>query len=564
MLPRLIILRRVLARALQSRSFARSSGRQIGTRPQLPFLSIPTPPRPQQQFRYLTTERKARLKYEVKLGLKYVAYIYAAVAALSAGAFAISQELLERQHPTPHEWSFLTRMRYRGAHCERDQTDPNRITDWLAIMQWIKGAVERLEDPNVDGSGLKKAPSDRPRGTKDISAMPESWRRGYYESMMMYAKAAENVDGWVLDKSRNIIFPPEMMHGPSNPRPKPIPPGYKGAPKEEDCEVAFESPDNIYLRILSTEGLTTRQRMDAGLAYASWLEFKGLAGPANIMYEDAVELAASERHHLQADVLDRKSWTLDEKAGPPSANLLTSLTAYATFRARHGDVSSALPMLVSILKARRSLSNLPSDEGSSQVSQLAAPVKGSVGDMAKFVINIFAPPAYPPPPGDGTAPPTRDAKELCEEAALHLHIGEIMYASQAASREEGLAWTREAVDIAEEQLHKLDPHPSSTAERAARTTCRECLAAGLDNWSHMVARLAREEAAKKIEKESQPTKSATWFSFWGEGSKGDEDPSAVSRWAAEEKVIQERQRRSQELLDELEPPANGLMSIFHA
>ncbi|KAK3335466.1 hypothetical protein B0T19DRAFT_406533 [Cercophora scortea] len=453
-------------------------------------------------------------------------------------------------------------MRYRGAHCERDQTDPSRVTDWLAIMQWIQGAVERLENPRIDGKGLRDTPSDRPHGTKDITAMPEPWRRGYYEALMMYAKAAERVDGWVLDKSRNIVFPPEMMVGPSNPRPQPIPPGYKGAPKEEHCEAIFESPNDIYMRILSTEGLTPRQKMDAGLAYASWLEFKGITGPANIIYEDAVHLAASDLPPLLGGtpIINPDTWTLNDAAGPPSQNLLTALTAYATFRARHSDLTSAFPILVSLLKARRSLPTTPdSTSPLFTPSEPTASAKNFLSDTASLALRMVLPPAYPPPPDDGSAPPLRDAKELCEEAALSLHIGEILYASQPATREEGLGWTREAVDIAEEQLHKLG---SSAADKDARTTCRECLGTGLGNWAEMVARLAREEAAAKEALAQTPPVKASWFGgLWGEGVVKEEDRS---RWAAEEKVIVERERRAKELLDELEPPANGLSSIFSA
>ncbi|KAK3371950.1 hypothetical protein B0H63DRAFT_483378 [Podospora didyma] len=586
MRPRLLMLRRTLlgrpSKLPSPRFFAQSTVVRAGlrTRPQLPFLSVPNTTRGsrssnphQQQFRYLTTERKAQWKHDIKLGIKWTTYGWLAMGFLATAAFAISQESLERQYPTPHEWSFGTRMRFRGAFCERDQTDPTRITDPLAIIQWIKGAVERLEDPKIDGKGLKDAPPSMPPGTKDIRAMSEPWRRGYYEAMMMYAKAAENVDGWVRDKTRNMVFPPGSMIGPSNPRPRPLPPGLTGAPREENCELAYESPDDIYLRILSTEGLTPRQRMDAGLAYASWLDFKGIAGPAAIMYEDAVEMAARERDSLPVEPLDRTAWTLNEAAGQPSANLLKSLTAFATFKARNGHVSSALPILVSILKARR---NLPSETQTSLVSQISAAareasphpqISNPFQDALNTITGFFAPPAYPPPPADGTAPPIRDAKELCEEAALSLHIGEIMYTANAASREEGLGWTREAVDVAEEQLHKLS---SSAVDKDARTTCRDCLASGLDNWATMVARLAKEETAKRdaagladaaAAAKPSVTSGGGWFSLWGGETKKKED---LSRWAAEEKVIVDRQRRVKELLDELEPPANGLSSIFSA
>ncbi|KAK0656782.1 hypothetical protein B0T16DRAFT_400210 [Cercophora newfieldiana] len=557
MRPRLLLLRRPAKRPAQAlRTFIQSSVVLYSprSRPQLPFLSVSSGARNPQRVRFMTTERKERLKYEIKLGIKYTSYIWIALGVLFIGSVAVSQEMLEREYPTPHEWSFLTRQRFRGGHCERDQTDPRRMTSWNRVMIWMKSTIERLENPEIDGDGLKDAPHDRPPGTKDISSKPESWRRGYYEAMMLLAKAAEHMDGWVVDKSRKMIFPPGMMVGPSNPRPKPLPLGVKGPrPKEEDCELAYETADDIYLRLIAMEGLTSRQRMDARLAYASWLEFKGATGPAGIIYQDALESALSQRPSLPAEPVDKKTWTLNDAAGPPSDNLITSLTAFAAFKARSGDISSALPIFVSILKARR---NLPKPDTSLTESLSGISPDGSINiKLIKQIANIFKPPPYPAPPPDGANPPVRDAKEMCEEAALSLHIGEIMYASQPATREEGLGWTREAVDIAEEQLHKLG---KLRKDRPARTTCRECMASGLDNWATMVAGLAKEEAAKKEAAKVQPKKSG-WFGLWGEGEEED-----LTRWVAEQKVIEERRRRSQDLIEELKPPANGLASLFTA
>lgn len=560
MRPRLLLLRRDLVRSSQHlRAFAQSTTRRssLRTRPQLPFLSVPSPT---QRVRFLTTERKAQLKQEIKLGIKITTYIWIAAGCVAVAAVAVLQDLLEKDYPTPAEWSFKTRMNFRGAFGERDQTDPARLSSPTMIINWIQACVERLEDPSIDGKDVRDAPSDRPPGSKDITAKSENWRRGYYEAMMMYAKAAEHVDGWVKDTTRDVLFPGEMVIGPSNPKPAPLAPGYKGAPKEENCVRAFEPADDIYLRIIGTEGLTSRQRIDATLAFASWLEFKGIVGPAGILYEDALNQAISERPSLPADPVDRKTWTLNDAAGPPSTNLLTSLTALATFKARHGQATTAFPALVSILRARRNLPPSPSivatspDPSHDPSSDSVAHINRKLWTKIKSYIGT---PPYPPPPDDGRSPPLRDAKEMCEEAALSLHIGEILYASKPATREEGLGWTRDAVDVAEEQLHRLRP----TAEhRPARDKCRECLATGLDNWAAMVRRLAKEEAEREKAAAAQPPKKASWFGLWGAAS----EEEHRNRWAAEEKVIEERQRRAQGLLEELEPTGNGLGALFSA
>ncbi|KXX76387.1 hypothetical protein MMYC01_207297 [Madurella mycetomatis] len=546
MRSRLLLFRRAAARKLQ-RTFAQSAAvrSDLRYRPQIPFLSVPTTTAG--RVRYMTTERKAQLKYEIKTGIKYVGYIWIAGICVVAAWGAIGQELLERRYPTPHEWGYATRFYFRGGHTARYEPPPGRITDWLQVGWWIERTIKKLEDPNIDGQGVKDAPPDSPPGTKDVTAKSENWRRGYYEAMMFYAKAAEYMDGWVLDKSRNIVFPPGVMIGPSNPYPKPLPPGYKGAPKEEDCELRFESPDAIYLRILSTVGFTNRQRIDAGLAYASWLDYKGVSGPASIIYEDAVHLAASERPDLPSEPLDKKAWTLNDSAGPPSENLLNALTAYATFRARQGDASAALPILVSILKARRSL--LPPPEAQSLTSTLKS--QGQRGTFS-FLASIFTPPPYPAPPADGTSPPVRDAKELCQEAALNLHIGEIMPSTSLRSSSTN------------------SPLPGGAREHSeARATCRECLSTGLGNWATMVARLAREEeekaAAAKRALEERGGKGKGWFgSLWDEGVAKAEDTSLPNRWAAEAKVIEERQRRVRDVLEDLKPLPRGWQSWITA
>ncbi|KAK4149288.1 hypothetical protein C8A00DRAFT_18995, partial [Chaetomidium leptoderma] len=165
-----------------------------------------------------------------------------------------------------------------------------------------------------------------------------------------------------------------------------------------------------------------------------------------------------------------------------------------------------------------------------------------------------------------TQPPPRDAHSLCQEAALSLHIGEIIYTTSPpspSSREEGLAWTREAVDVAEEQLHRLPQQVYQ--DSPARAACRECLATGLGNWAAMVSKLAREEKEKKKDKAGSGG-GGSWFGgLWGrQGGGATKVEEEVDRWAAEEKVIEERQRRVRELLEDLKPPPRGILSFLQA
>ncbi|CAI4211068.1 unnamed protein product [Parascedosporium putredinis] len=230
----------------------------------------------------------------------------------------------------------------------------------------------------------------------------------------------------------------------------------------------------------------------------------------------------------------------------PSSNLLKALTAFATHKASVGEVSAALPTFVSILKARRELSDSP------------PPPKVSSGGPSKSLLEmvggVFQPPAYPEAPDDGTSAPWRDARELCEEAGLRLYIGEILYATR--SKEEGVAWTREAVDAAEEQLRKVTEKKGSAVDKEAKKTCQQCLSTGLYNWSAMAAALANVESKRKADAKAQePSR----FRFWSRtGSEATAD-----RWLAEEKVAQERIRQTKSLLEEVAPPpSNPLMAIF--
>ena len=74
MRSRLLFLRRTRPAKLL-RTFAQTTAirSDFRGRPQLPFLSVPTTHFG--RVRYLTTERRAQLKYEIKTGIKYVGYI---------------------------------------------------------------------------------------------------------------------------------------------------------------------------------------------------------------------------------------------------------------------------------------------------------------------------------------------------------------------------------------------------------------------------------------------------------------------------------------------------------
>ncbi|KAI0413274.1 hypothetical protein F5X98DRAFT_352535 [Xylaria grammica] len=558
---RILFRRLLLLPALKSKTstptrlLIRNARLASQARPQLPFLS--TPLAGNHQFRYLTTERKRWLVREVYLGLKFTAYAWAILGFTVIGYWTVQQEWLERKYPTPHEWGFITRLRFRIAKWGPDRTDWVE-TDWVVIGEYAQNVIERLEDKNIEGVGLEDLTEGGVwidgigNAGYDITAKSEPWRRGYYEALMLGAQAAEQLDDQVVDKTRHLVFPASTVVGPSNPNPKPIPFGAEKAPLEENCERAYAEPETFYMRILTTKGFSSRQKMDAALAYASWLDFKNLPEAAVRMYDWALSLA-SEGIPATDVPYDRRSYILQDGARAPSTNILTALTALAAHKARNEDISIALPILVSILRARRSLPEPSVKASGKPFYQAEEPSESpwTAGNVINTVKRLVAPPTYPPAPRSGESPPVRDAKERCEEAALNLYIGEIIYASKG--REDGLAWTREAVDLAEEQLHKLNPFDTD-----AKQTCKECLTSGLENWAKMAARLAREEREK--EAQSTPTTS-TWFGLWGGDGKRE---TTAGRWAAEEAVVKERTRRAQEILEDLEVPNSPLGSVFAA
>jgi len=280
------------------------------------------------------------------------------------------------------------------------------------------------------------------------------------------------------------------------------------------------------------------------LAYGAWLDFKDTPQAAEEMYKWAIDIATSASTPSMVDA----AGILNINAGNPSANLLSATTALAIHHALNSNISQALPIFLSVLRARRSLT---SPSANIKFTPDSEEPRGILRTIMAFATSWIVPPKYPPPPDDGTQPPVRTAKARCEEAAIMSHIGEILYASKSSTtnREDGLAWTREAVDIAEGELRR------GSAEKEAKRLCKQCLEVGLGNWSAMVTKLAREER----EKRGQSSKASRWL---GVGSQ--EPNQAVGRWESEEQVVKERVRRAREVFGGAIHGAGGSSSFLYA
>lgn len=480
-------------------------------------------------------------------------------------AFGFQSEVVERRYHSPPEWSFFTRTQYRQAKlAENPDPNGNTLIDWSYIGQKYRRLIERLEDPTIDGQGLHPVLQEEGdiyvagigKAGLDISSKSEPWRRGYYACLMGAAKAAENRDGWLRDTETNIVFPPEHVAGPSNPRPKPLPNGARATvpPNQDKCVPVFEPAETFYMKILTTHGFNSGQRLDAALAYADWLDFKDLSSTAEDMYDWGLDIAMGSSPMGVTSAVDIKTGVINAKATNVSSNLLRATTSLAVHHARHDNLAAALPIFLSVLRARRQLPDPTS------ASKMDGNSKKEWSFFSTLKFLLMSPP-YPPPPPTGDKVPFRTPTAVCEEAAIMSHIGEILFASSAPDatpkqpthatpktmtqrkvtpsqlkgQQSGLSWTREAVDLAEETLVSVEKD-----DEEARNRCSECLAVGMDNWSIMVRKMLKDERQAAATKEQ---KTGSWF--WGSGG----EVESAARWERESRLVEARLGRVQRLLD---------------
>lgn len=502
---------------------------QYSPRPQLPFLAPSSGRITSQQLpgqwqlsRLITTETKNYLKEQGKLGVKYTLYGWAILAMIVVAGFGASIARLEQRFEAPDEWSYFARLNFRRAKAqETPEYFGNVKTDWAITGATYKLVLEKLEDPKKDGKGLMEQdeggiliPGVGKAGF-NLEGKSEQWRQGYFDCLMGCAKAAERLDGWVKDTSRNMVFPGECVVGPSNPNPRPTPRDSisRVAPLEENCQPAFDPPETFYMKVLTSKGLTTEQRLSAAIAYADFLDFKNQHDAAGEMYKWAMDIACSGVPDASS-IIHPSSGVIAESAPYVTPNILKAATALATHHAQTSNVSSALPIYLSVLRARRAAPPTPersSRSGNAEPSPL---------DMVKA---FFSPKTYGPLSHAGDAPLQRSAEEQCDEAAIMTYIGEILFATSKSERDAGLSWTREAVEAAEHGMR------NPGFDKETRDKCRKCAEVGLENWAAMAQQLAREQ------KEKAGKKAAAWGGFWSRGEQVPDD-----RWEREEKDVEER------------------------
>ncbi|EEH34881.1 hypothetical protein PAAG_05928 [Paracoccidioides lutzii Pb01] len=565
-------------------------------RPQLPFLHSPAAacPLPAASNRLLnaallrlhiprliSTERKAYYQKIYKV-VKFVLSVYLAIMLLFVIRMGFTQESYERIFPTPPEWTFWSRWKLRTARATQHPELFHKLqTSWASVGNLYTELLARLEDPEIDGKGLKEQEEGGlliegvGKAGIDITGMSEAWTTGYFQALMGAGGAAEKLDGWMEDKQQQMVGPAQCVLGPSNATPQLLP-GTTKMLKEEDCVPAYQSPEVFYMKILTTKGFGTHQKLDAALAYADWLDFKGLKKTAGDVYAWAMDIATAGLPGGvdPKQVVDIQTGVLKEQGNQyVTDNLLRASTALGVHQVRLGNLSTALSVFVSVLRARRALPEAQAPVSSATATATATEPRihpavskdeSLLTNLSKSILSLLTPPEYPLRTRTGNEPATRSLSTVCEDAGLMVYIGEIIFAS--SSPEHGLAWTRDAVDLAETTILQLNDEDgaevnsnstsSSKSSVAAQNNsgnnslsinhsdahqrCRDCVKAGLQNWKQMVRVLLVKAENEELESLDKAGKGSSWWAGWGGARRVKEKEMTRRRWEAEEMIVKDR------------------------
>lgn len=376
-----------------------------------------------------------------------------------------------------------------------EHNEEEGFTNWARVYSELQYALNRLENPDKDGAGIQEqeeggtlVPGVGKAGF-DVSAKSDEWRQGYYEVLMGMGSAAERLDGWVTTKSRRNVWAPEFVPSATNARPKAVLPGMEEIPDEEHRLPAAEAPETFYLKIITSKGFTTYQRLSAALGYADWLSFRKLPDSAEEMYRWALDIAISGLPTAQPEaVINRETGVLSGDAPKEAVtpNVVYAATNLAIFLAEQRRITSALPIFVSVLRAR-----LGADE-----ARIATIEPKTDSSLVGTLLSLLAEPDYPAVPPSGDEPLLRNEVERCEEAALKNYIGEILFASagtSASQRQQGLSWVRDAVSTSK-VAQSLEP---IKARDEVRKKCEKCEEVGLEAWGKIMTYLAAEAREKR-------------------------------------------------------------------
>ena len=475
--------------------------------------------------------------------------------------FGARDERYNRLFPTPPEWGWGLRHQMRKTRGEETFFDTKTgLPNWPELGMRYRAIVNRLERNFKPVDTSKLSMEEKIRLEKEgvpldgfnfngvnVSKMSIPWREGYYNALMGAARAAEFLEGLVADVTRREIFSADRVIGPSNPHPKPQPYGAIEAPLEENCAPAFLSPMIFYRKILATEGLSARQRLEASLAWANWLSATGQDEEAEDKYDWALDIAMGDLPEGANNVVDTRTGCINEGATHITEGIITATTALATFHAQQQNFSIALPIFASILRAYRSL---PPPSTPSIPTYVEAQPESTWSMLWSTLVSALSEPAYPDPPPSISAPLASSPKQTCSEAAVMTNLGELMFASSKSvspsppsstssiirafsssktpsppiatpAELSGLSWTSSAVDQAEATIDDLVKRPPrwKTQEEIqdVKEYCAECLTMAVENWKRMVSILEEREFDEEMkEKEKAQVHEEASEKGWGE------------------------------------------------
>lgn len=411
----------------------------------------------------------------------------------------MSHEMMERDYPTPHEWSFRTRCYWHTAKALQDQSVTHgRIPDWSVISHALQALLARLENRDHEGRQLelieKLDTSHEPAvyvtfdlsSVFDISHMPEPSRRGYFQALFEAAKTAEAMEKIVHDTTTQGLHMLEFVVGPSNPDPTPLPSSaHIRPPREEDCIRYYPSADPFYRKLLATKGLTTRQRIQSMISYGEWLDTKGRSEEAETHFRAALQVAASV-FPKPTSVMNLKTGVLNHTAPYVTANIMDTTTALAVHLAQNRDSGAALPIFLSTLQAYRSCTvETPSDiQGHTYSGRI--PTEILLAGLRKRIADLFTAVEYPPPPLSGNEPLSRSGDEFCKTSAAMIYAAEILFATAGSQRETALSWIKEALEKASTRVS------NTSVPKDDRLQCNQCLSVALETWWSMAQQMKSE------------------------------------------------------------------------
>ncbi|GAM90384.1 hypothetical protein ANO11243_084270 [Dothideomycetidae sp. 11243] len=507
-------------RPLTCASPLRLIGRTTSPRPRVPFLVEDSALSRQLLLqrriaRVLSTENKQYVKEQTLLGVKLCIAALIVVNLAGYALVAYGDEQVEKRRPSPPDWTYLTRTAWRAAldEVERNEqrgahADPGKVGNfWLTCLR-------RLEDTSIDGKSLKEVNIEGGEafGTVrdirtvafDVTTKSEEWKAGYVEVILELGRIAECTQHLVYDRSQGEFFPETTVVGPSNPRPRKLPQGVV-PPNEADCVHGMPNPTVLYNKVICAIGFNPKQRIEALHALANWQHFCKDEAAADECYNSALDIAQRAWSPVPSPATEGR---LPSKPDLATLNIAVAYTQQASHLARTQRVSEALPIFLSCLQAVRVASSTaaPADIA----PDISTPLESS-GVFSDLSRKLFREDTYPLPQYTGNEPLSSVPSNLlkCTEAELMLYIGEILFATSAEKQQSGLAWTRDAAELA-----------AGVLERTARMTglqrrdyerCKQCLAAAVGNWDTMAA-LLTEKAERDADGIQTSTGQRSWFS----------------------------------------------------